>query len=62
MSGPHEGHTNEVKAVAFSADGDYIASGSADQTICIWDAKTLQIVSRSLKGNTHFVKSIYLLT
>jgi WD40 repeat protein len=32
-----EGHTDEVKSVAFSLDGRYGVSGSVDQTARIWD-------------------------
>jgi len=34
------GHTDAVEGVAVSADGKYIASGSNDKTIKIWDAST----------------------
>jgi WD40 repeat protein len=31
------GHTAEVQSVAFSPDGQYLASGSADGTVLVWD-------------------------
>ncbi|PTB40405.1 hypothetical protein M441DRAFT_59154 [Trichoderma asperellum CBS 433.97] len=34
------GHSRSVRSVAFSADGRYLASGSGDHTIKIWDATT----------------------
>jgi WD40 repeat protein len=35
------GHTGEIKAVAASADGRWALSGSADQTLKLWDLSTL---------------------
>jgi WD40 repeat protein len=35
-----KGHTNVIHAVAFSPDGKWIATGSADKTIRIWNAAT----------------------
>jgi len=35
-----KGHIDIVSCVAFSSDGNYIASGSHDSTIKIWDTKT----------------------
>jgi WD40 repeat protein len=51
-----EGHTDIVWGVAFSPDGQLIASGSRDKTVKIWraDGKLLQ----TLTGHTDAVSSI----
>ncbi|KAG8791360.1 POC1 centriolar protein A [Ceratobasidium sp. 428] len=55
---PHPGHTRSVWSVAYSPDGAYIASGSADKTIRIQDARTGKPVGQSLIGHTDDVNSV----
>lgn len=35
-----EGHTVTVNSIAFSADGQWIASGSSDDTVRVWSAES----------------------
>lgn len=46
-----EGHAERVWAVAFSPDGQTLASGSADETVILWDVESGQQV-RALEGHT----------
>jgi WD40 repeat protein len=46
-----------VLTVAISADGQTIAAGSIDGTICLWDANTHKLVARFL-AHQSAVKSI----
>jgi WD40 repeat protein len=39
------GHSGWVRSVSYSPDGRYIASGSYDRTIKIWDATTGALVT-----------------
>jgi WD40 repeat protein len=52
-----EGHNNSVTSVAFSADGQWVASGSNDKTVMIWDAATGTCV-QTLKGHNNSVTSV----
>ena len=51
------GHTDTVYSVAFSPDGTTLASGSADNTIILWDATTGQY-KQTLIGHKRAVYSI----
>jgi len=51
------GHTDPVYSVAFSPDGELLASGSSDRTIRLWDVGTGQVV-RTLSGHTDSVNSV----
>ena len=52
-----EGHENGVNSISFSPDGEFIASGSNDQTVKIWDFHTGDLI-RTLKGHKSYVRSI----
>jgi WD40 repeat protein len=50
-------HTASVNAVAFSADGRFLASASDDKSVRLWDAKSGRCLSR-LAGHTGNVSSL----
>ena len=52
-----EGHTDSVESVAFSPDGETVASGSSDNTIRLWDVATGAEL-RTLRGHTDSVESV----
>ncbi|CAI7662679.1 unnamed protein product [Penicillium bialowiezense] len=52
-----EGHSSSVQSVAFSPDGQTVASGSYDQTIKLWDAQTGNEL-QTLKGHSDSVRSV----
>ena len=57
---PHtvlEGHGNDVRSVAFSPDGNTIASGSYDNTVRLWDAAT-GAHKQTLEGHRGNVQSV----
>ena len=54
---PLEGHRECVRAVAFSPDGQILASGSEDHDIILWDWQTAQPI-RLLDGHTDKVTAV----
>ncbi|KAH6977632.1 hypothetical protein EDB80DRAFT_264764 [Ilyonectria destructans] len=52
-----EGHRYSVMSVAFSADGQRLASGSHDNTIKVWDAATGACL-QTLEGHDSLVNSV----
>ena len=51
------GHTNEVKAIAITPDGQRVISAAWDNTLKIWDLATGQIL-HTLIGRKHEVQSV----
>jgi WD40 repeat protein len=52
-----EGHNESVTSIAFSADGNYLASGSDDKTVKLWNVESqLEVVT--LEGHSNNVTSV----
>ncbi|CUA68588.1 Lissencephaly-1 homolog [Drosophila pseudoobscura pseudoobscura] [Rhizoctonia solani] len=54
----HEGHTDTVKSVVFSSDGNLVVSGSGDKTVRIWDAHGASAIGEPLRGHTEWIHSV----
>ncbi len=52
------GTTNAVRSVTFSPDGQTLASGSADNTVRLWDLRQPTAAPRVLRGHENWVYSI----
>jgi WD40 repeat protein len=49
--GDFVGHEDDVWAVAVSPDGNYLLSGSNDQTVRLWDEKTRVLLATLFRGS-----------
>ncbi|CAE6531472.1 unnamed protein product, partial [Rhizoctonia solani] len=54
----HKGHTFPVTSVAFSPDGNSVASCSLDETIRTWDAHRPSPIGEPLTGHSKWVWSV----
>ncbi|CAE6431902.1 unnamed protein product [Rhizoctonia solani] len=54
----HKGHTSSVLSVAFSPDGNSVASCSGDRTIRIWDAHRPSPIGEPLTGHSDCAWSV----
>ncbi|KAL4062785.1 hypothetical protein V8B97DRAFT_2091404 [Scleroderma yunnanense] len=53
-----QGHTDQVRSVAFSPDGTRIVSGSDDKTVRVWDTDRGVQIGSPLQGHTDQVRSV----
>jgi WD40 repeat protein len=51
-------HNNWVTTVAFSPDGNILASGSNDRTITLWDVSTHESIGKPLLGHNDGVSNV----
>ena len=51
------GHSNSVLSVAFSRDGQYLASGSGDKTVKLWLVESGEC-TRTMEGHSNWVYSV----
>jgi len=58
VAGPFRGHTDSVRSIAFSPDGQHVASGSGDRTIRIWNVATGKTVAGPFNGHSSWVRSV----
>jgi WD40 domain-containing protein len=52
-----KGHTNKVRCVAYSPNGNYIVSGSGDNNLILWNGRTGEQI-KILKGHSAMVQCV----
>jgi hypothetical protein len=55
---PLKGHQDVVLSVAFSADGETLASASWDDTVILWDVASRKPLGEPLKGHQNGLWSV----
>ncbi|CAG7653586.1 WD40 repeat domain-containing serine/threonine protein kinase [Actinacidiphila bryophytorum] len=53
-----EGHTSEVRAVAFSPDSSTVASAGDDRTVRLWNLDGRRTASTPLAGHTDWIRAL----
>lgn len=53
-----QGHEARVCDIVFTADAEYIVSGSSDRTVRVWNAKSGEAIGQPLVGHTDAVWSV----
>ena len=52
-----QGHSNPVKTLKLNRSGDFLLTGSADNTIKLWDTKNGRLI-RTFSGHSNFVEQV----
>ena len=58
VAGPFTGHTDWIRSVAFSPDGQRVVSGSHDGTIRVWNVSTRGTAPGPFTGHVDLVESV----
>ncbi|HOX60081.1 MAG TPA: hypothetical protein PLC99_24660 [Verrucomicrobiota bacterium] len=58
LGSPFAGHTEDIYSIAYSPDGERIASGGKDKTLRLWDAATGIELAPPLTGHTDTIYGI----
>lgn len=56
-----EGHTDELTALAFSSDGNRLATGGLDNRMLLWELEHQPVVGRAFEGHTSQVEAVQFL-
>jgi WD40 repeat protein len=51
-------HTRGINSIAFSPDGNILASGGLENTIILWDIKMREPIGEALKGHKDSIRSL----
>ena len=54
-----KGHSNDINSIVFSPNGEYLASGSQDQTIGIWRVSTGELIKTLLAASLPITSVVF---